>query len=142
MQPVRTCGTCTECCKGWLWGSAYDKKFYPGMPCPYMGNGCCTIYEDRPKDPCQTYRCIWLIDNEIPEWMKPEHSKIILTARPWGEDNSKVFLEASECGQKIDSSALNWLFGYFLRTETPLKVQIGGGWNYYGSEEFLKWNNV
>jgi hypothetical protein len=107
-----------------------------------MGDGCCTIYDDRPVEPCQSYRCIWLIDNEIPEWMKPEKSKVILTARSWGENNSKIFLEASECGEKIDSSVLNWLFSYFLRTETPLKVQVGGGWNYYGSQEFLTWNNV
>lgn len=138
---VRSCGTCTECCKGWLFGTAHDKPFYSGHPCHFLGKNCCTIYENRPEDPCQTYYCGWIKNDLFPEWLKPELSKVILTLRSWGENDENVYIEVLECGQKIDASVLNWLFLDFLNHNRCYKIQVDGGWNNYGTPEFIEWTN-
>ena len=142
--PQRTCGTCTECCKGWLWGDAYGKPFYSGHPCHFLGNGYCTIYDKRPESPCRTYLCAWMRSDEFPEWFKPENSKVVMTFRNWGKNNENTYVEVRECGQKIDSSVLNWIFLDVLNNNRCYKIQIDNGWNNYGTPEFLEWvrNNI
>ena len=136
----RECGDCTACCEGWLSGVVNDREFYPGMPCHFKGCNGCSIYEDRPESPCKTYSCEWLKNDNVPEWMKPSKSGVIITAKDWTHpDGSKqVFLEILEMGKKIDSTVLNWLFRTYLRTQVPMKIQIEGGYNWYGTNEFFE----
>jgi len=136
----RECGDCTACCQGWLSGVVNDREFYPGMPCHFKGCNGCSIYEDRPESPCKTYSCEWLKNDNVPEWMKPSKSGVIITAKDWTHpDGSKqVFLEILEMGKKIDSTVLNWLFRTYLRTQVPMKIQIEGGYNWYGTNEFFE----
>jgi hypothetical protein len=138
-ETKRECGDCTACCEGWLSGVVNDREFYPGMPCHFKGCNGCSIYEDRPESPCKTYSCEWLKNNNVPEWMKPSKSGVIITGKDWTHpDGSKqVFLEILEMGKKIDSTVLNWLFRTYLRTQVPMKIQIGGGFNLYGNQAFL-----
>ena len=135
----RTCGDCTACCDGWLSGNVNGHDFYPGMPCHYSGCNGCSIYEDRPESPCKTYSCEWLMNTEVPEWMKPNESGVILTGKQKEGPDGTIFqyLEVLEMGKKIDSSILNWLFRLYLRTGVPVKVQIDGGFNWYGNEAFF-----
>lgn len=121
----RNCDGCTACCEGWLSGKAYDKKFYPGMPCHYMCESGCSIYENRPENPCKSYLCGWMTNLDFPEWLKPSISKVIITGR-YDEKLNKEFIEVLEMGQKIDSSILSWLFQYFLKTGIAMRIQIGG----------------
>ena len=139
-ETKRECGDCTACCEGWLSGVVHDREFYPGMPCHFKGCNGCSIYENRPESPCKTYSCEWLKNDNVPEWMKPSKSGVIITAKDWTHpDGSKqIFLEILEMGKKIDSTVLNWLFQTYLRTQVPMKIQIGGGYNLYGNESFLK----
>jgi hypothetical protein len=136
----RECGDCTACCQGWLSGVVNDREFYPGMPCHFKGCNGCSIYEDRPESPCKTYSCEWLKNDNVPEWMKPSESGVIITPKDWTHpDGSKqVFLEILEMGKKIDSTVLNWLFRTYLRTQVPMKIQIEGGYNWYGTNEFFE----
>ena len=138
--PQRECGGCTACCQGWLSGVAHGREFYPGVPCHFIGCNGCSIYEERPESPCRTYSCEWLKNPDVPEWMKPSESNVILTAREWTHpDGSKhAYLNVVEMGKKIDSSVLNWLFRLYLRTQIPMKIQIDGGLNWYGSQEFFE----
>ena len=62
----RECGTCTKCCEGWLTGEALGHNFYPGKPCHFLAvNKGCTVYAKRPKDPCSSYKCAWLANEDI-----------------------------------------------------------------------------
>ena len=139
-ETKRECGDCTACCQGWLSGVVNDREFYPGMPCHFKGCNGCSIYEDRPESPCKTYSCEWLKNDNVPEWMKPSESGVIITTKDWTHpDGSKqVFLEILEMGKKIDSTVLNWLFRTYLRTQVPMKIQIEGGYNWYGTNEFFE----
>ncbi len=57
---TRVCGTCTACCDGWVAGTIYGHEMKPGTPCHFRGEGCCTIYDKRPLDPCRKFVCGWL----------------------------------------------------------------------------------
>ena len=130
----RTCDGCSECCKGWLHGSAMGHNFYPGKPC-YFLQKTCSIYENRPIDPCKTYKCHWLDSDDLPMWMRPDLSNALVTKRI--HENIEYF-EIIECGQKMDSSVLSWLIVWALNNVKNLKYQIDGGFTKIGTEEFMK----
>lgn len=137
---TRFCNGCTACCEGWLWGSAHGHNFYPGRPCHFMCESGCSIYEDRPEKPCKTFKCMWLTNQIIPEWLKPNLSKVIVVERNY--ENTGYYLEIYETGQKIDSTVLSWFFEYHLNTKTNMSIQIAGGWVHYGTNEFLRFKGV
>lgn len=132
----RTCGECTLCCEGWLVNSAHGHNMWPGRKCQYISlHKGCTIYDQRP-DTCRSYSCQWLIDKNIPEWMKPNESGVILVFK---ELDGVSYLEATEAGKKIDSEVLSWLFSAVTKKIVQnLKYQVNGGWNYFGTKEFFE----
>lgn len=133
----RECGTCTKCCEGYLHGVAYDKPFFPGKPCHFVsiGKGC-TIYASRPKDPCITYRCQWLINPEIPEWFKPNEINAIITKRTIEKDNIE-FYDLIEAGEKMKAEVLSWIIMYALNNSLNLRWVVDGGSHWIGSKEFI-----
>lgn len=130
----RTCDGCSECCKGWLNGSAMGHDFYPGKPC-YFLQKTCSIYENRPIDPCKIYKCHWLDSDDLPMWMRPDLSNTLVTRRII---ENIEFYEILECGQKMDSSVLSWLIVWAFNNGKNLRYQIDGGFTKIGSEEFMK----
>jgi len=80
------------------------------------------------------------MNTEVPEWMKPSKSGVILTGkqRDSPDGTKQTYLEVLELGKKIDSTVLNWLFRLYLRTGVPIKVQIDGGYNWYCTTEFFQ----
>jgi len=131
--PERTCGECTACCEGWLTGSAYDHPFQPGRPCFYLQKGC-SIYADRPADPCQGYKCVWLAHDTLPMWMRPDKSKIIVTER---ETNGVKYWDVSECGTTMSAESLSWLVLYTIDNSTNIQYRINGGSVKIGQPDFL-----
>jgi hypothetical protein len=79
------------------------------------------------------------VNEEVPGWLKPNKSGVILTGKQKESPDGTIFqyLEVLELGKKIDSTVLNWLFRLYLRTNIPIKVQIDGGYNWYGTAEFF-----
>ena len=113
MDTKRTCGTCTKCCEGYLSGEAFGHTFYPGKPCHFIaiGKGC-SIYDKRPQDPCVSYKCGWLTNSEIPEWMKPNEIDAIIDMRQIKEFE---YINLREAGNPMQAKVLNWLFQYILK---------------------------
>jgi len=132
----RNCNGCTMCCQGWLWGEAHGKQFWSGRPCHFVAEKGCTIYENRPEVPCVSFRCSWLDEpNIFPEWTKPNLSKILATKQK--TKNGISFYKIIECGEKIDSTVLNYLILYSLQNSVNMNIQVGGGWANYGTQEYL-----
>jgi hypothetical protein len=131
----RNCDGCTKCCEGFLPAVIYDKPMYQGRPCHFKKSKGCAIYKNRPKEPCKTYKCEWLKDVEIPEWLKPSESKILLTGR---EINNIPYLEVVEAGNFMTAEILNWLFQQHIIKNVNIYYQINGGWNWVGSPEFCQ----
>lgn len=135
--PDRKCGSCTACCEGWLWGSAHDKSFFPGKKCHFVCSTGCSIYNQRPEDPCRTFSCAWLTDQDrvFPEWFRPDLSGVVMKYVEWKE--GEAYLEVWECGKKIDSSVLVYLILLSMNDGKNISVQVDRGWYHFGSEEFL-----
>ena len=131
---MRECNGCTACCEGWLDGQVQGHYFQPGRPCHFKCESGCAIYQQRPENPCRSFVCEWLVNLEIPEWMKPSVSKIIIKKKRW---KGGEYLSVMEMGEKIDSIVLNWLFIHHLSTNIPMRIQINGGFFNYGPPEFL-----
>lgn len=131
----RKCGSCTKCCEGHLLGEALGYSFYPGKPCHYLaiGKGC-TVYSQRPKEPCVSYTCGWITNSDIPEWLKPDAVNVIIDQRTLGKH---TYLNLREAGSTVPSKVLNWFFQYILEKGYNAVWQVEGGINWIGSPEFV-----
>lgn len=130
----RTCGDCTKCCEGWLMTEVLGNKMYGGQPCPFViPNKGCGIYAKRPKDPCQVYKCGWLTDENIPEWMKPSLTNAIVDYKM---TDGVPYLNVTEAGQMLDSRVLTWLIKYAIANKMNFTWEIAGGRHWFGSPEF------
>jgi hypothetical protein len=133
----RACGDCTACCQGWLTADIHGKYMYSGAPCHYKGDKGCTIYKNRPQL-CVDFKCAWLTDPEVPEWMKPSLSKVIMY---WRSIEDIPYMSVVETGQQIDASVLNWIVQNALRAGFNVRYMVNGGWNLIGSTDFIEaWN--
>lgn len=47
----------------------------PNVACKFCNAGC-TIYNKRPE-PCKDFNCEWLVDENIPEELRPDKSHVI-----------------------------------------------------------------
>lgn len=131
----RQCGDCTKCCEGFLSGEAKGKTFYPSKPCHFVtiGKGC-TIYKDRPKDPCVSYRCAWLTDENLPEWFKPNEINAIIDVR---KIKDIPYINVVEAGETLRANVLSWLIQYAMNNNLNLRWMVSGGAYWIGNKEFL-----
>ena len=133
----RSCGDCTKCCEGYLTGSAHGHEFYPGRPCHFLSIGTgCTIYSQRPKEPCVSFKCEWLDNSELPEWLKPNQVNAIVMRKKL-PDTEIEFLSLVEAGDTLDSRTLTWVLMYALRKQLNLMWAVDGAKNWIGTPEFL-----
>lgn len=127
VKPQRTCDSCTKCCQGTLTGRAYGHDFQPGKPCFFVGDKGCTIYADRPENPCVSFKCEWLSGDYLPMWMRPDLSNVIVVNRKHDDGN---WLELYEAGQTLDSKILSWILIWALNNKKNVRYQVNGGWNW------------
>lgn len=106
----RSCGECTMCCQGYLFGEAYGFNFQLGKPCHYVRKSGCSIYDYRPYNPCKTYKCEWKKNKNIPEEFRPDKAKVILTERV---EDDRVYLQVLEAGGKISDDMLHLIIKLF-----------------------------
>lgn len=124
----RTCGDCHKCCEGWLEATIYEQKMHSGQACFFLekGEAGCSIYPDRPKQPCIEYTCAWLDEPTIfPGWLKPNVSNVIISKKMI-KDTDLEYYEVVEAGSKIDSSILNWLVHWAMRSGNSLIYEVEG----------------
>ena len=132
----RSCDGCAKCCEGWLRGSANGHEFYKGRPCFYL-NKTCSIYDDRPADPCRSFKCAWLADDTFPHWMKPDLVNTIITKQK--KENFDYYV-ITEAGGTLQAKTLNWLVQWALNTNNNILYFIEGGPNKIGSRGFIEAN--
>lgn len=137
LSSQRSCSGCTKCCEGWLTGVIDNEPMYPGRPCKYVKiNDSCSIYSDRPFDPCIRFTCEWLINSSIPEWLSPSFSNVIIAHR---NINDIPFYDLCSTGQPINDDILSW---YILwGTSNAYNISWTNRFNhtyYIGSQEFTE----
>lgn len=132
--PARSCGECAKCCEGWLSGVAYGHAFSPGTPCFFLERTC-SIYKDRPLDPCRNYRCGWLSEDVFPMWMKPNLVNILIT-RQEDRDRHLSYYVIDQTGDTFDPRALNWLIEWATSTRSNIECRLNGETRRIGSPAF------
>ena len=129
----RTCNGCTKCCEGWLPGMSHGHKFYKGRPCHYVSiNSGCNIYNDRPSPQCTEFKCEWLVNNDIPEWLKPSESNTIIRRFNNGETYR---LELTEAGAVLDARVLSWFLEYCYNKGLDTSYTLYGDTNVFKFSE-------
>jgi len=115
-------------------GEVLGHKFYPGKPCYFIeiGKGC-SIYEERPQEPCVSYKCLWVSNEDLPEWMKPNEINTIIDVR---FINGIEYLEVTEAGSALSTKVLSWLVQYSIKNNLNLFWEVDGERNWIGSPEF------
>jgi hypothetical protein len=134
VQNQRSCGTCTKCCEGNVYGTVFDTPFYKGKPCSFADiNHGCSIHKDRPDTPCKQFSCLWLKDETVPLWLKPDAVEAILTENIV---NGISYICLIECEGVMRADVLSWFFSYSINNNLNFCWQVKGGFSWIGSQEF------
>ncbi len=134
LDATRSCGTCTACCDGWLTGTVRGHEMKTGVPCHFRGAGCCTIYEERPADPCRSFFCAWRLQgNPFPESFRPDRLGVIIVARQWRDRPGYEIISA---GRDPDENLLNWMRAFSTKTGSPFVFYTNGYYRAFGVPEF------
>jgi|LakMenEpi03Aug12_release.lakeMendotaPanAssembly.Ray.scaffolds.fasta_scaffold634204_2 hypothetical protein len=133
----RSCDGCTKCCEGWLTGTAFGYAFYPGQPCKFIDKKGCGIYNVRPKDPCVGFQCTWKLNKNIPEWLKPNLSGIMITYRKL---ESYRYMSILSAGKPVDKKVIDWATESVNDgTVKHVCYSADGEWHFISNDdEFLK----
>ncbi len=130
----RSCGDCTACCEGWLSAEINGHEMYPGKPCHFVEQGKgCTIYKDRPKEPCKNFACMWKVDKNIPEHFKPSISGTILAKQ---EIDGIPYLAAVPAGKEINPELLSWLVTFGTANKINIRWDAGNRPFFIGFPDF------
>ena len=135
---ARQCGSCTACCDGWLKIRVRDHDVYPGRPCPFSAAGRCSIYAERPVDPCREFVCGWLAPTSpLPDWMRPDRSDVIFLPANFRWRGVAVDV-AVPVGARPKAKARAWLESFSTTARRPLLLQADGEWHAFGPPQFLQ----
>lgn len=130
----RHCGTCTACCDGWVEGTIRGHEMRPGVPCHFRGAGCCTIYDERPKEPCRSFVCGWLAPGSpFPESFRPDRLGVMIVPTRWRERPAYILKSA---GRDPDESVLSWMRAFSVQSGAPFFYEERGERFGFGPAEF------
>jgi hypothetical protein len=137
----RSCEGCTKCCSGALSATIEIQsrltvhELKPGNPCVFVqiGKGC-GVYDERPEVPCKTFRCQYLVDESVPEEMKPSKSNVILTIE---EVLPNVeYIIAHEAGGSLEGENLKWVSSLYDNYAVNATWKDDGRWHFKGDTIF------
>lgn len=136
---MKECGECGRCCDGRFKAEIFGVPMGNGIKCTYYDTKCgCTIYDKRPEHPCRSYNCAWLLDESIPDWMKPSISNVVMTHKPHPTDDSLSYYDVMEHSKKIDSVVLNWVIRWALANGKNIIYEVEGKLYTIGNQKFLE----
>jgi hypothetical protein len=131
----RSCDNCTRCCEGWLTATIHGEEMYPGKPCQYVEVDVgCTIYNDRPKNPCKDFMCEWRLNDQIPLEFKPSLSNSIIFN---GTIRGMPYYNIIQCGEEIDPEFLSWLVLWCMSANKNVRWEANNKSFWFGSQEFV-----
>lgn len=135
MTNSKECGTCTSCCDGTLAGVVKGHIMYPGKPCFFLEiGGRCGDYKNRPQYPCKEYKCLWLHDPSVPDFMKPENANAIVDLE---KHKGKWYLRLNKTSTPYSSEVLTYAINYAQSNNINfIWSDQNGGFNYVGDRDF------
>jgi hypothetical protein len=76
-----------------------------------------------------------LLDENIPDWMQPNQSGVILQ---WRTIDGKTYLEMNEACDKVSSDVLSWVIQYAIQNKLNLQYQLNGVFNRIDFNDLIK----
>lgn len=135
-ENIKTCGTCTKCCEGWINANIEGHSVYPGNPCYFLQEGSgCTRYDTRPYFPCKNYQCGWLIFKDIPDKWKPENCGVIMTVLDL-HDEKYINFQNAPLIPSIEM--VEWAKEYFSKKEMNFLYVDRRGIHPFGTKSFIR----
>jgi hypothetical protein len=132
--PARHCGECTACCDGWVTGIIEGHEMYPGTPCYFRGDQCCTIYARRPQYPCGDFQCGWLRSgNPFPDEFRPDRLGVMVINMTWRGREAYMLRFA---GRDPDVNLVAWMRDMSERTGRPFFYEDHGERLGFGPPDF------
>jgi SEC-C motif len=133
-NPQRECGECTACCEGWMAATIFGHTMKPGLPCHFLKNGGCSIYQQRPDSPCRNFVCGWrAAESPFPDAFRPTLAKVIVVRILWRERPAFLLCCA---GREPDESLLDWMRQFSMATGQPFFYEQNGEKLGFGPPEF------
>jgi hypothetical protein len=129
---MKNCDGCVACCNGTLNIDVYGEQVNRTHSCSkicYTNNNC-SEYTNRPPV-CSNFKCLWLTQDDIPEWLKPSKSGMLMIYR-------KSYLEIhSVKGMDLGADVFlvgihfaymnNWPVRFYVNNvNTPYNDMLGG----------------
>jgi hypothetical protein len=132
--PRRACGSCTACCDGWVVGTIRGHEMKPGQPCHFRGEGRCTIYDERPLEPCRNFVCGWLAPGSpFPEAFRPDRLGVMIIRTRWRGRAAYILRHA---GRDPDEALIAWMRAFSVQTGSPFFYEQAGERFGFGPPEF------
>jgi hypothetical protein len=100
-MPNRSCGSCTACCEGHLYGNAYGNIQTRGTPCRFLHTTGCTIYITKPEF-CTRFQCLWL-QGLLDDSMRPSECGLLVTVETMADKTQR--LHATEVWPQVPLSS-------------------------------------
>jgi len=130
----RQCGDCKACCEGWLAARIHDHDMHPGVACCYLKPQGCSIYEQRPAVPCQSFVCGWLLPNSpFPASFRPDQLGVIFVPITWQYKRAWILVSA---GQEPSEELLAMMRQHSTQTGEPHMIKRQGRMLCFGSPAF------
>ncbi len=131
---LRQCGTCITCCGGWVAGTILGHEVKPGSPCRFVRAEGCSVYEQRPTDPCKNFVCGWLApDSPFPDEFRPDRLGVIIVPITWRDRRAYILVSAP---RDPDETLLEWLRRFSIQTGRPFFYAQAGEKFGFGPIEF------
>lgn len=119
----RECASCTACCDGWIRVVVNGQLIGFGRPCPHRTDKGCGIYDERPVNPCRTFKCGWLIENSpLPDWMRPDKCGAITMLGKYKLPKWEVDAAVPAASDGIRKETLEWLQNFAFQNGRALLI--------------------
>ena len=130
----KSCEGCTKCCEGYLTADVAGEIIGAGKACSKVIPGVgCSIYQDRPKDPCRGFQCFWRASEIMPKEFKPSEVGVIVTSQ---ERDGVPYLMMVEAGNEVPAEVLSWYVTWAVSNQLNVEWQVGDVMYSMGSPEF------
>ncbi|MDQ9172171.1 hypothetical protein Q8A64_17295 [Oxalobacteraceae bacterium R-40] len=107
----------------------------PDTPCHFVRHGGCSIYEERPEEPCRRFECAWKeTTSPFPEAFRPDRVGIIILRIKWRNRNAYRLVSA---GHDLSLEVLAWMRAWSQHTGYPFFYEEAGETLGYGPKAFL-----
>jgi hypothetical protein len=107
----------------------------PGNPCTFVQEGIgCSIYKDRPKDPCKLFECSWKASDFVPIEFSPKATGQIISTQI---TEGIPYMLMSYAGKDVTAEMLSWFVTFVIGRQLNAEWSVDDQVHAIGSPDFI-----